>query len=206
MTQAPEIARPSTDAPDEHRHATAMAKAEMMLLGHPTGIEGREEEYARAIADIGRTFHHTQGYEHQVNDALVKMWLSSISFASKQGLLKEYVDESVAIMKPILDRIAGIIRGSGEKEVALTAICGWSTCHHQLVLTETHKTPTTRSFLSPFEPVLSASRRIRQFDLEETFVVEQFFIPRAVGFGEILEVPIKGDWDPETRMITISLA
>jgi hypothetical protein len=210
MTQATETTRPATDAgtidlTDDALRTRALAKAQVLLKGHSTGIEGREDEFARAIADIHRTFDHTQGYQHQVNDALVKMWLSSIKFAAKHDLLEDYVAESVLIMDPILQRMAGIIRASGEREVALEAICGWSTCHHQLVLSDTHKTAGTRTFVSPFEPVLSAGRRIRQWDFDEAFVVEQFFIPRAVGFGEVLGVPVTGTFEPTTRMITIAL-
>lgn len=203
---APEIVMPDTDAAQVARVAKAQATAAKMIAGHSTGIEGREEEFFRAVTDVLRTFDHTQGYEHQVNDALVKAWLTSIRFARTHGLMAEWVTENVDVMNPILRRMKGIIETTGEREVALEAICGWSTCHHQLVLTETHKEPGKRSFISPFGRVLEQGRKIGQFDFDETFVMEQFFIPRAHGFADVIGVPIETTWDPETRLFSIALA
>ena len=97
------------------------------------------------------------------------------------------------------------VLSSGEKEVALEAICGWSTCHHQLVLTETHKEPGKRWFESPFGRVLEQGRHIGQFDFDETFVMEQFFIPRAHGFAKVVGVEVETSWDPQTRIFSIAL-
>ena len=132
-------------------------------------------------------------------------YTSSIRFAKAQGLMAEWVEDSVAVMDPILRRMKGIIESSGERDVALEAICGWSTCHHQLVLTETHKEPGKRSFLSPFARVLEQGRHIGQFDFDETFVMEQFFIPRAHGFAKVIGVDIETSWDAETRLFTIAV-
>ena len=200
-----EIVLPDTDAADAMRVAKGKAKAAALLAGHTTGIEGREEEFLRAVTDVLRTFDHTQGYEHEVNDGLVKMWLQSIRFAKKIGQLEAYVDDSVDVMAPVLDRMKAIVADSGEKDVALEAICGWSTCHHQLVLTETHKEPGKRWFLSPFGRVLEQGRALGQFDFDETFVFENFYIPRAHGFAKWIGVDIDASFDPQTRIFSISV-
>ncbi len=83
--------------------------------------------------------------------------------------------------------------------------CGWSTCHHQLVLTETHKEPGKRWFLSPFGRVLEQGIALKQFDFDETFVFEKFYIPRAHGFAKWIGVEIDATFDPETRIFTISV-
>jgi hypothetical protein len=205
MTQAPEIARPDTSA-ETAPTAAALAHAQMYLDGHITGLEGREDEFSRAIIDVIRTLTHTKGYPHQVNDALAKSWLSSIRFARQHGLMQDYIDDSVELMRPILERMGKVVAESGQKDVALECICGWSTCHHQLVTTETYKAPGKRWFLSPFTTTLDAGRRIGQFDFDEAYVVDEYWAPRARGFAKVLGVNVHVEpFDPATRMITISL-
>ena len=147
MTQAPELARPDV-----------AARAQQYLDGHITGLEGREDEFSNAIIDAVRTLTHNKPYPHQVNDALVKSWLAGIRFARKHDLMEDYIADSVNVMRPILDRMGALAAESGQREVILEAICGWSTCHHQLVITETYKEPGRRTFLSPFKRVLDAGR------------------------------------------------
>jgi len=203
MTQAPEIARPTPVTPE--REAKAKAAAAMYLAGHVTGIEGREDELKRAVIDVLRTLTHTKGYDHEVNDALAKSWLSSLRFARRHGLVQELIDDSVDLMRPVLERMRGVMEDSGERDVALEAIAGWSTCHHQLVLTETFKAPGKRWFESPFKTALDAGTRVGQFDFDEAYVVNEYYIPRAHGFAAILGVTIDATFDADTRMITIAL-
>jgi hypothetical protein len=200
-----EIALPDTDAADAMRVAKRKAQAAVLLAGHTTGIEGREDEFLRAVSDVLRTFDHTQGYEHEVNDGIAKMWLASLRFAKRIDQVDAWVEDSVDLMSPVLDRMAGIIRDSGEKDVALEAICGWSTCHHQLVLTETHKAPGKRWFLSPFKRVLDAGTEIGQFDFDEAYIFEAYYIPRAHGFAKRMGVEVDATFDPASRIFTISI-
>jgi len=194
-----------TQAPEDPR-AKARAMADEFLVGHVTGIEGREAEFARAVVDALRTITHTKGYPHETNDALVMSWLTGLRFARKHGLLDEFNAEHVDVMAPILDRVRGVIEGSGEREVALEAMCGWSTCHYQLVVTETHKEPGKRWFLSPFKTALDAGTRVGQFDFDEDYVVTETFVPRLHGYAERLGVRITTGWDPATRVISVALA
>jgi hypothetical protein len=194
-----------SEAP-EVRQAKAKAIAEQFLVGHVTGVEGREDEFARAVVDVLRTITHTKGYPHETNDALVMAWLTGVRYACKAGTLDEFNAEHVDVMAPILDRMRGVIEDSGEREVALETMCGWSTCHYQLVVTETHKAPGKRWFLSPFTTALDAGRRVGQFDFDEDFVVTETFLPRIHGYADRLGVTVTTDWNPETRYITVALA
>jgi hypothetical protein len=131
-------------------------------------------------------------------------WLTGVRYARRRGELDDFNAEHVEVMAPVLDRVRGIIEESGEREVALEAMCGWSTCHYQLV-PETHKEPGRRWFLSPFKTALDAGTRVGQFDFDETFVVTETFIPRLHGYAERLGVSIATDWDPQTRIISVEL-
>ena len=180
------------------------ARAQQYLDGHITGLEGREDEFSNAIIDAVRTLTHNKPYPHQVNDALVKSWLAGIRFARKHDLMEDYIADSVDVMRPILDRMGALAAESGQREVILEAICGWSTCHHQLVITETYKEPGRRTFLSPFKRVLDAGNRTGQFDFDETFVVDEFYAPRARGFAAVMGDRVEvAPFDPTTRMITV---
>ena len=205
MTQAPELVRPDVDATPQPS-PQLRALADRYLAGHVTGLEGREDEFGAACIDAVRTITHVKGYPHQVNDGLVKMWLSGIRFARAQNLMPEHIADSVDVMRPVLERMRTIMEKSGEPDIALEAICGWSTCHHQLVITPTYKEPGRRWFLSPFDVALDAGTRIGQFDFDEAYVVDEFYAPRAHGFADILGVKIDvPPFDPATRIISVSL-
>jgi hypothetical protein len=211
MTQAPEIARPAgapaAGAPAAGGPPDFQAMAQMYLRGHLTGLEGREDEFGRAVLNVIKTLKDSKPYPHEVNDALVKSWLVGIKFARKHDLLAEYVQNDVDTLKPITKRMGDLARMTNEPELALEAICGWSTCHYHLVPTETIKSPGARTFLSPFKTALDAGHRVGQFDFDEKFVHDAWFTPRAHGLAADLGFPIEvSPWDDETRMVTVSLA
>ena len=206
MTQAPEIARPADTATAPEPSPQMRAIADMYLAGHVTGMEGREDEFGAACIDAVRTITHRKGYDHQVNDGLVKAWLSGIRFARAHDLMAEHIQDQGETMRPVLERMRTIMENSGERDIALEAICGWSTCHHQLVITPTHKEPGKRWFLSPFKTALDAGTRIGQFDFDEAYVVDEFYAPRAHAFADILGVKINvPKFDPKDRIITVAL-
>lgn len=183
----------------------SQAAAAMFLEGQSTGIEGREEDYFRATQLALRTTRHTKGYPHEMNDALLMEYLTSVRLARNLGIVDKLNAEHVEVMHPVLDRVRGVIEDTGERDVALEAMAGWSTCHYQLVLTETHKAPGKRWFLSPFKTAIEQGRRVGQFDFDEDYVVTETFLPRFHGYAERLGVKLKTDWDPQTRYITLEL-
>ena len=162
MTQAPEIARPAGGPPPGATGGGPggppdfQAIAARYLEGHVTGVEGREHEFALGIMQVINTIKDTVPYKHEMNDALVKAWLLAIQFAKDRDILPEFCAKDVETMAPVNARMAQLIAATGEKELALEAIAGYSPCHYHLVL-ETWKEPGKRIFRSPFKTVLAAS-------------------------------------------------
>lgn len=211
MTQAPEMARPAAGGPPPGVTGGGPPDfnkmAEMYLTGHVTGLEGREEEFSRAMINVIKTLSDRFPYAHEVNDALVKAWLTAIQFSKDEGILDRFVQKDIDIMRPVNQRLGQLIQMTSQPEVALEAVAGWSPCHYHLVVTDTLKQPGSRTFLSPFKLVLDAGRRINQFDFDERFVHEQWFIPRMHGFAKDLGVKFDvSPWNDETRLVTVAIA
>jgi hypothetical protein len=210
MTQAPEMARPGGGPPPGVTGGGPPdfnAMAQMYLKGHTTGLEGREEEFARAVLNVIKTLSDKQPYPHEVNDALVKAWLQSMQFAKDQNLVKEFIAKDIQTMEPVNKRLGQLIQMTGEKELALEAVAGWSPCHHHLIPTETMKLPGKRVFLSPFKMVLDAGRSIGQFDFDERWMHDNWMTPRMRGYSDALGVKLDVEpWNEETRLVTIFIA
>ena len=210
MTQAPEIARP--DGPPAGATGGGpggppdfKALEETYIRGHVTGLEGREEEFARAVINVVATLSDRFPYAHETNDALVKAWLVSIQFAKDHDLLPQFCDKDIETMRPVNARMGQLIAATGNKEIALEAVAGWSPCHHHLYVAGTEKLPGARRFKSPFALVLNAGRRIGQFDFDEKYVHENWFIPRMHGFAKDLGVEFEISPWQEDGMITIAV-
>lgn len=149
--------------------------------------------------------HSSRAYNHEINDALVKMTLGHIQFVKDNGLLEEAIDEEIRVQSPMLLRVAKMIEQTGDKELALKAVFEQTTCHFQLVL-ETEMQPGVRRFVSPFGHVLEQTVRMGQHDLTEEEIYNVWLKPRYERYGEVLGVPLEVDpWDPETRLITVRI-
>ena len=122
-----------------------------------------------------------------------------------RGILADFCQKDIETMAPVNARMAQLIAATGEKELALEAVAGYSPCHYHLVL-ETWKEPGKRIFRSPFKTVLEASVAVGQFDLTEQYIHENWFVPRNHGFAE--QLGVKFDISPwqEDGMITVALA
>ena len=132
-------------------------------LAPPTGMEGREEDLAKAMQMLVKTIKIQQPYPHDTNDALLKAHLNAIQFAKNQGLLQDLVAHDAETMKPILKRVKAMIEKTGNKELALVMNFERTGCHFQMVL-ETENEPGKRTFIFPFKKVLNAAKRLGQFD------------------------------------------
>ena len=86
-------------------------------LAPPTGMEGREEDLAKAMQMLVKTIKIQQPYPHDTNDALLKAHLNAIQFAKNQGLLEELVAHDSATMQPILSRTKAMREKTGHKEL-----------------------------------------------------------------------------------------
>jgi len=175
------------------------------MEGTSSGFEGREEMLGRAVAVALRTLKDTVPYQHEMNDALVKMHLNSVQFAKNQGLSAEYVSHDVKTMMPMLLRMKGIIEKTGNREVALIGMFERTPCLYQLCL-DLEVVPGKRSFTFPYTHVLDIARRIGQFDLTDQELHEIWLKPRLLGYADVMGVKIHvSDIGPDHK-VTVSLA
>ncbi len=175
-------------------------------VGQYSPFPHRTEELGDIMQMVFKTLNHSSSaYEHQINDALVKMTLGHIQFAKDHDLLVEVVDEEIRVQSPMLKRVGQMIEKTGDKELALKAVFEQTTCHFQLVL-QTEMQPGVRRFVSPFGHVLEQTVSLGQHDLTEEEIYNVWLKPRYEKYGEVLGVPLEVDpWDPETRLITVRI-
>jgi len=174
------------------------------MLKTSSGFEGREKILGDAVAMAIRTLKDAQPYQHELNDALVKMHLNSVQFAKDNGIVKDYVEHDIATMQPMLQRLKGMIDRTGEKEIALSGIFDRTTCLYQLCL-DLESTPGLRRFTFPYTTVLDISRRIGQFDLTDKDMHELWLKPRLLGYAAALGVKIDvSDIGPDNK-VTVRL-
>jgi hypothetical protein len=161
-------------------------------LGTPkagSGFEGREALLGQAVALAIRTLKDSMPYQHEMNDALVKMHLNSVQFAKNKGLSQQYVEHEVATMGPALQRVRQVIEETGDRELALSAMFEQSSSLYQLCL-DIEASPGRRRFTFPFSHVLEIARRIGQFDMSDAEVHEIWLKPRLQGYAAVLGVSI----------------
>lgn len=175
-------------------------------VGQYSPFPHRTDELGSIMQMVYKTLNHSsRAYEHEINDALVKMTLGHIQFAKDNDLLEEAVDDEIRTQRFMLERVAKMIEATGDKELALKAVFDQTTCHFHLVL-ETEMQPGVRRFVSPFGHVLEQTVRLKQHDLTEEEIYNVWLKPRYERYGEVLGVPLEVDpWDPETRLITVRI-
>jgi hypothetical protein len=173
--------------------------------GTSSGFEGREEMLGRAVAIAIRTLKDSIPYQHEMNDALVKMHLNSVQFAKNKGMSAEYVQHDIRTMMPMLSRMKAIIERTGDREVALVGMFERTPCLYQLCL-DLDVSPGRRTFTFPFTHVLEISRKIGQFDLTDEELHDIWLRPRLLGYAEAMGVKIQvSDIGPDHK-VTVSLA
>jgi len=170
-----------------------------------TGFEGKEEIVGKAVQLALKTIANSAGYQHEMNDALVKARLQAIQFAKDMGIMDKYVEHDIKTMAPINTRVGKIIESTDDKEAALVGLCERTACHYHLVL-ETQAEPGKRTWKSPWGHVLAPSKRLGMFDLTEQEIHETWFVPRVMGYAKDMGVNIKvSDWNDD-GVVTIELA
>jgi hypothetical protein len=156
-----------------------------------SGFEGEEEKLGQSIAVVLKMLSMHAGYDHEMNDPLVKAHLMAIDFAREKGTLAEYVAHDIEMMKPINDRMKNLVEKTGKKEIALVGLFDRTACHYALALDTTGE-PGMRTWKSPFNTVLTACRKIGQFpDLTEQYIHENWTKPRLTGYGEAMGVELE---------------
>jgi hypothetical protein len=194
----------SAQLDDSEVLSEVVKKPKSSFKGAKTGFEGKEAEVGKAVQLALKTIANSAGYQHEMNDALVKARLQAIQFAKDHGMMKEYVAHDIKTMGPINERVAMVIEKTGDKEAALVGLCERTACHYQLVL-ETEAEPGKRTWKSPWGNVLTPSKRMGMFDLTEQEIHETWFVPRVLGFAEAMGVKIKvSDWNDD-GIVTVEL-
>jgi hypothetical protein len=189
---------------DSQQLSELVEKPKSSFKAAKTGFEGREAEVGKAVQLALKTMANSAGYQHEMNDALVKSRLQAMQFAKDQGLMEEYVAHDIKTMEPINQRVGMLIEKTGDKEAALVGLCERTACHYHLVL-ETEAEPGKRTWKSPWGNVLDACKRLDMFDLTEQEIHETWYIPRIMGYAKEMGVDIKvSDWNDD-GIITIEI-
>ncbi len=171
------------------------------MAGTSSGFEGREELLGQAVALAIRTLKDSVPYQHEMNDALVKMHLTALQFAKNQGLVQELVDHDIKTMQPMLARMKGIIEKTGDREIALVGMFDRTACLYQLCL-DLKVEKGRREFTFPFTTVLNISRKIGQFDMTAKEVHETWMKPRLHGYAACVGVKIDvSDIAPDGKVV-----
>jgi hypothetical protein len=165
---------------------------------------GRELEVGRAVSEMIKTFNHNAAYQHEMNDALVKMTLEFMQHAKKEGKLEEVARADAMTQFPMLKRVGQVIEMNGKKELALVAITDQTTCFFQLV-DQAERSPGMIRYRAPYGHVLEQTRRMGMHDLTEKEIHEQWTIPHIEVWSEVMGVDmVVSDWQDD-GMVTISV-
>lgn len=186
MTKTP---RPVYDAPDSAKGGPPPGVKAESGSGRPnptlamtSAIQGREEEFGRAVNVVLKTMADTMPYKHYFNDALVKAHLSHIQFAKDHNLLDDMIDKDQKTMSPMLGRIRGKIEETGNTELGMIAMFDRTSCFYQM-LDEWDSEPGMRRYKEPFGYVLEFGKRIGQFDMTVEEIHEIYTKPRYHGYA-----------------------
>lgn len=200
-------------------------------LDHTTGLEGQEAKLGRSVAEVIRqmdgdldlskssdeefgryiltavkTMNHNDSYQHEYNDALVKLHLTAVSFAKETDMYEKLVENDVKTTEFMMKRIGGAVQVTGREDFALMAIFEQTTCFFQLVDELQWTSPTSVTYTSPFGRVLEASQKVGIFaDLTEEEVHNNYTIPRYMAYAEIMGVELDVSPLGANGEITVSL-
>jgi hypothetical protein len=158
-------------------------------LDHKTGLEGKEAELGQGIValvqeldgklDLSKssdealghyilmavkTMNHNSSYQHEFNDALVKLHLTAVSFAKETDMYDQLVENDVKTTEYMMKRIGNAIKMTGREDFALMAIFEQTTCFFQLVDDLQWNSPTSITYTTPFSRVMEASQKVGIFE------------------------------------------
>ncbi|MEZ5459260.1 MAG: hypothetical protein R3E65_08110 [Steroidobacteraceae bacterium] len=165
---------------------------------------GRENMLGGAMTQVVRTLNHNQGYQHEMNDALVKMTLDHIMFAKRHGMLRQLIEDDILSQRQQLERVARLIERGGSRDLALVAIFEQTACFFQLV--DRHeRAPGRVSFRSPYGTVLRETTRMQIHDLTEQEIHEIWTMPRMQAYAQVLGVELEITPWREDGVVTVSV-
>ena len=165
---------------------------------------GRELEVGLATSKMIKTMNSNSAYQHEMNDALVKMTLEFMQYAKNEGKLEEVARKDAMTQFPMLSRVAKFIEMSGRKELAMVAITDQTTCFFQLV-GAVERSPGMVTYRAPYGNVLTQTARMGMHDLTEQEIHEQWTMPHIEVWSDMLGVEILiSEWQ-EDGMITLTV-
>jgi hypothetical protein len=165
-------------------------------------FKGQELVVGLAASKMIKTLNSNSAYQHEMNDALVKMTLEFMQHAKTEGRLEEIAREDAMTQFPMLSRVGKFVDKTGNKELALAAITDQTTCFFQLAgLVE--RGPGMVTYRAPYGHVLEQTRRMDMHDLTEQEIHEQWTMPHIEVWSDILGVEIKITGWQDDGMITI---
>jgi hypothetical protein len=163
---------------------------------------GRELEVGLAASKMIKTLNSNSAYQHEMNDALVKMTLEFMQHAKNEGQLAKVANDDAMTQFPMLSRVAKMIDKTGNQELALKAITDQTTCFFQLA-GQVEREPGMVTYRAPYGHVLTQTRRMGMHDLTEQEIHEKWTITHINVWSEVLGVDIEiTDWQ-EDGMVTI---
>jgi hypothetical protein len=172
--------------------------------GEKHNFAGKELEVGLAVSKMIKTMNSNSAYQHEMNDALVKMTLEFMQYAKNEGKLEVVARKDAMTQFPMLSRVGKIVEATGKKELALVAITDQTTCFFQLA-GEVERGPGFVRYRAPYGNVLTQTRRMGMHDLTEQEIHEQWTAPHIDVWSEILGVNIEiSEWQ-EDGMVTLSI-
>ena len=174
-------------------------------VGKDYDFSDRPEELGAAIHQTLKTLNHNDSYQHEMNDALVKMTMGHIQFGKDNDMLEEIVAQDIEVTSPMMKRVGKMIEKTGNKELALTAIFDQTTCFYQLVTTADREPGKVR-YKSPFMTLVPITNAMGQYDLSAEEIHEVWTKPRYQGYAEILGVDLDVSDIDEDGYITVQLS
>ncbi len=165
---------------------------------------GREAMLGLAMTQLVRTLNHNQSYQHEMNDALVKMTLDHIMFAKRNGMLQQMVDEDINSQRQQLGRVRKLIERTGNRDLAIVGIFEQTSCFFQLV-DRTERAPGRVTYRSPYRSVLAQTVRMGIHDLSEREIHESWTIPRMQAYARVLGLELDVTPWREDGMVTVSV-
>ncbi|HJP03914.1 MAG: hypothetical protein QF483_04520 [Gammaproteobacteria bacterium] len=167
-------------------------------------LEDQELQIGLAVSKMIKTFNSSSAYQHEMNDALVKMTLEYIQFAKNQDRMEAIARQDAMTQFPMLTRVAKMIDETGNAELGLLAITDQTACFFQLA-GQVQRAPGMITYRAPYGHVLTQTRRMGMHDLTEQEIHDRWTKPHIEVWSDVLGIDIQiTDWQ-EDGMITISI-
>ena len=174
------------------------------LTAASSGFEGREEMLGRAMSVVLKSLNETKPYQHDINDALIKMILTTIQFAKNNNMIDELIENEVQVTLPMLERVRDNYQRTGEIEAVMVGMIDRTACAYQLFL-DIERGDAVRSWTSPFGLVLDQTVRLGQHDLTEEEVHEIWIKRRFSAFAEVIGVELEISDIGQDGMVSIKV-